>query len=125
MQKVREWECSSWKREKSRGYGKNRPLFFLPSLENRGGGRRADGGLGRRPCGLVGVWEVGERERESRWVVSPFLIWTEVERGGWHTAAGGGDRGGGTARLGGGPELGEKGKGTKRVLSLTLVRAGA
>ena len=73
------------------GYGQNRPLFFLPSLENRGGGRRAAGGLGRRPWGLVGAWEVGERERESRWVVSPFLIWMEVERGGWHTAAGGGE----------------------------------
>ena len=79
----------------------------------------------RRPWGLVVAWEVKERERESRWVVSPFLIWTEVERGGWHTAAGGGDRGGDAARLGGSPELGEKGKGTKRVLSPTLVRAGA
>ena len=61
------------------GYGQNRPLFFLPSLENRGGGRRAGCGLGRRPWGLVVAWEVKERERESRWVVSPFLIWTEVE----------------------------------------------
>ena len=107
------------------GYGQNCPIFFLPSLENRGGGQRAGGSLGRRPWGLVGAWEVGERERESRWVVSPILIWTEVERGGCHIAAGSDDRGGGATRLGGGPELGEKGKGTKRVLSPTLVRAGA
>ena len=96
-----------------------------PRWKTGEGGRCAGGGLGRRPWGLVGAWEVGERERESRWVVSPILIWTEVERGGCPIAAGSDDRGGGATRLGGGPELGEKGKGTKRVLSPTLVRAGA
>ena len=62
----------------------------LPPADRKTGGRSA-AALDRRPWGLVGAWEVGERERESRWVVSPFLIWTEVERGGWHTAAGGGE----------------------------------
>ena len=54
---------------------------------------------------------------ERRWLV-----------GAWprrRAAAVDGDRGGATAELGGGPELGEKGKGGKGVLSPTLARAGA
>ena len=44
----------------------------------------------------------------------------------WRRAvAGGGDRGGAVVGLDGGSELGEKGEGTKGVLSPTLARAGA
>ena len=44
----------------------------------------------------------------------------------WRRAAAvDGDRDGSTAELGGGPELGKKGKGGKGVVSPTLARAGA
>ena len=65
---------------KEQGIWAKSPSLLPPLTRKQGRGRRAGGGLGRRPWGLVGAWELGERERESRWVVSPFLIWTEVER---------------------------------------------
>ena len=52
------------------------------------GGRRAGGSLGRRPWGLIGAWEVGERESESRWVV-PLL---NLDGGGSRRVAHGGGR---------------------------------
>ena len=90
--------------------------FFLPfpSLENRGAVR------GRRRWPSPAAGRRGKKEEGSERRRSPAVARPEMDRGGLATAAGDADRGGATVELGGGPELGEKGKGGKGVLMRPL-----
>ena len=86
----------------------------------QGRGRRSGGGLRPAARGSTALREEREKGEGSTGSGSPAAARAEVARGGLATAAVDGDHGGATAELGGGQELGEKGKGGKGVLMRPL-----
>ena len=86
-------------------------VFFLPFPVEQGRGRHSGGGLGLDSASGGGV---KGRGRNGEWIPS------RGSSGGGSWGLGHGHYGGATAELGGGPELGEKGKGGKGVLMRPL-----
>ena len=87
--------------------------FRSPTTKTGEGERAAPASRAGGPGGSVAVRGVGERERAPREVDSRPRLERRWPVGAWprrRAAAGDGGRGGATARLDGGPELGEKGR---------------
>ena len=118
VKELERWEDSLENRRRGRGLWAKLPLssppLSLPAEQGRRLARRRRpwaGGLGARRrsgSGRKGIGRHGE--------LIPGRSSSGVARGSLATAAGGSDRGGGAARLDGGPELGKKGDGTSWVL---------